>query len=159
MDKIDLARAHELRGHVAEQHKDYGTAEREFKQAIAAGTHPAFQWDTLASFYRRRERWADLDAAVQSCVAASSRDKHAAVALYNAASTLIRANRNPELAAKLIENYLGSSQKTEEAPTFVAHVRLARLKAQLGDKEAGKREKMAALALAHDYKPAQELKF
>jgi hypothetical protein len=48
---------------------------------------------------------------------------------------------------------------TEEAPAFVAHTRLARLKAQLGDKAGASRERSAALALAHDYKPAQELKF
>jgi hypothetical protein len=54
LDKVDGARAHELRGRMAEQRKDFGTAEREYKQAIAAGAHPAFQWMTLASFYRRR---------------------------------------------------------------------------------------------------------
>ena len=35
LDKVDPARAHVLRANIAEQRKDYGTAEREFKQAIA----------------------------------------------------------------------------------------------------------------------------
>jgi hypothetical protein len=39
------------------------------------------------------------------------------------------------------------------------HTRLAQLKAQLGDKASASRERTAALALAHDYKPAQNLKF
>ena len=41
LDKIDPARAHLLRARIAESRKDYGTAEREFKQAIATAAHPA----------------------------------------------------------------------------------------------------------------------
>ena len=70
------------------QRKDYGTAEREFKQAIAASPHPAFQWMALASFYRRRERWTEMEAAVRSGESAAERDKRAGVALYNGASLL-----------------------------------------------------------------------
>jgi len=58
----------------------------------------------------------------------------------------------------MIESYLSSSQKSEEAPAFVAHVRLGLLKEQLGDVEGAKRERTLALALAHEYKPAQEMK-
>jgi tetratricopeptide (TPR) repeat protein len=158
LDRIEPARAHELRGHIAEEHKDFGTAEREFKQAVAVAAHPAFQWGALASFYRRRARWMDMESAVQSCMTAAEHDKHAAVALYDAASVLIRTNRNPLLAAKMMESYLAGSLKTEEAPAFVAHVRLGRLKEQMGDTEGAKRERALALALAHDYKPAQEMK-
>jgi predicted Zn-dependent protease len=156
MEKLDRARAHELRGNIAESHKDYGTAEREFKQAIEAGAHPAYQWMTLAAFYRRRERWTEMETAIHSCVSAAARDKHAGVALYDGASVLTRANRDPELAAKMLEEYLTGSAKTEEAPAFVAHHRLARLKEQLGDAAGAKREQAAAFALAHEYKPAQE---
>jgi hypothetical protein len=92
--------------------------------------------------------------AVQSGISAAQRDKHAGVALYNGASTLTRANREPALAAKMLEMYLAGTVKTEEAPAFVAHVRLARLKQQLGDAEAAQRERAAAVALAHEYKPA-----
>jgi tetratricopeptide (TPR) repeat protein len=158
LDKVDGARAQELRARIAEQRKDYGTAEREFKMAIAASAHPAFQWMTLASFYRRRENWTAMVSAVQSGISAAQRDKHSGVALYNGASTLTRANREPALAAKMLENYLAGANKTEEAPAFVAHVRLARLKQQLGDSTAAKREQAAALALAHEYKPAQDSK-
>ena len=41
LDKVDPARAHELRGRIAEERKDYGTAEREYKLAVAAAAHPA----------------------------------------------------------------------------------------------------------------------
>ena len=159
LDRVDPARAHQLRGWIAEEQKDYGTAERELKAAVAADPHPAFTWMSLASFYRRRQRWNDMNAALQSGVKAAQGDRHAAVALYNAASVLTRANRNLPLAAKLLEEYLASPEKTEEAPAFAVHTRLAKLKAQLGDKAGAEQERNAALALAHDYKPALDMKF
>ena len=158
LDKVDGARAHELRGRMAEQRKDFGTAEREYKQAIAAGAHPAFQWMTLASFYRRRERWAEMESALRSGENAAQHDKRAGVALYNGASVLMRTNRDPARAARMMEEYLNGSVKTEEAPAFVAHTRLAGLQQELGDSVAASRERAAALALAHDYRPALELK-
>jgi tetratricopeptide (TPR) repeat protein len=159
LDKVDPARAYELRGRIAESQKDYGTAEREYKQAIQVSHHPAFQWMTLGSFYRKRERSADAEAAVQSGVKAAQSDRTAGVALFNGSSVLMKANRNPVLAAKILEDYLNGPVKTEEAPTFVAHTRLAHLRAQLGDKDGARKEKQEALALAHEYKPALELKF
>jgi tetratricopeptide (TPR) repeat protein len=159
LDKLDAARAHELRGRIAVERKDYGTAEREFKQAVAAGAHPAFQWVTLANFYRRRERWTEMESAVHSAQYAAERDWRAGVALYDGASVLTGANRDPALAAKMLEEYLAGSAKTEEAPAFVAHTRLARLKQQLGDAAAANRERAAALTLAHEYRPAQDFRF
>jgi tetratricopeptide (TPR) repeat protein len=158
LDKIDPVRAHELRGHIAEERKDYATAERELKQAIAGSAHPAFQWMTLAGFYRSRERWTEMESAVRSGESAAARDKRAGVALYNGASLLLRTKRDPARAVKMLESYLAGSAKTEEAPAFVAHTWLARLEQQLGDAAAASRERAAALALAHEYKPALDLK-
>jgi tetratricopeptide (TPR) repeat protein len=159
LDRIDPVRAHELRGGIALQRKDNSTAEREFKQALAASAHPASQWMTLASFYRHCERWAEMESAVRSGQSAAARDRRAGVALYNGASLLIKTNRDPARAAKMLEDYLAGSVKTEEAPAFVAHTRLAQLKAQLGDAASASRERAAALAMAHEFKPAQNLKY
>jgi len=158
LDKVDAARAHELRGRMAEQRKDYDMAEKEFKQAIAASAHPAFQWMTLASFFRGRQRWDEMEAAVHSGISAAERDKHAAVSLYNGASVLTRANRDPALAAKMLQNYLASPIKTEEAPAFVAYTRLARIKDQLGDHDGALQDRASAYQLAQKYKPAQDTK-
>jgi tetratricopeptide (TPR) repeat protein len=158
LDKIDPVRAHELRGHIAEEHKDYGTAERDYKQAISVSPHPAFQWMALAGFYHRRERWAEMETAVRSGEGAAGRDKRASVALYNGANVLRTSNHDPELAAKMLGEYLAGSVKSEDAPVFAAHTWLARLKMQLGDAAAASRERAVALALAHEYKPALELK-
>jgi tetratricopeptide (TPR) repeat protein len=159
LDKVDAALAHELRAHIAEGKKDYATAEQEFKQAVAVATHPAKQWTSIAGFYRRRSRWDDMENAVHSCITAEARDKSSSVALFDGAGVLTEANRDPALAAKMLSDYLASSSKTEDAPAFEAHVRLATLKKQSGDAASAQREKAAALALAHDYKPALNLKF
>lgn len=157
LDAVDQARAHELRGRIAEEQKDYGTAERSFKQAISASQHPAFQWMTLASYFRRRSQWTELDAAIDSGLKATQRDRRAAVALFNGASVLSRANRNLSLSAKMLEEYLAGSGLSEEAPAFVAYTRLAQIRVQLGDKAGAQIARARALALAHDYKPALDL--
>jgi tetratricopeptide (TPR) repeat protein len=54
LDKVDPARAHQLRGWIAEEQKDYATAERELKAAIGVDPHPAFPWMSLTC--RRRCR-------------------------------------------------------------------------------------------------------
>jgi tetratricopeptide (TPR) repeat protein len=159
LEKVDQARGLQLRGWIAEEQKDYATAEHELKAAIGVDPHPAFSWMSLASFYRRREEWTELDSAIESGLKAAQHDRKAGVALYNGASVLVKADRNLPLAAKMLEEYLSSPSKTEEAPAFVAHVRLARVLAQTGDKAEANEQRAAALALAHDYKPALELKF
>lgn len=158
LDKVDAASASQLRAHIAEAHNDYVTAELELKQALAAAPHPALVWTSLASFYRHRKRWDEMESAVKSAESAASRDKHAAVALYDGAGILIETNRDPEIAARMLESYLASQNKTEEAPAFEAHLRLARLKKQMGDVAGAKRELAAALELAHDYKPALDFR-
>jgi tetratricopeptide (TPR) repeat protein len=159
LDKVDPARADELRGRIAESRKDYGAAEREFKQAISVGEHQSFHWMTLGSFYLRRKSLNEMEEAVQSGVKAAQKERHSGVALYDGASILSRGNRNLALASKMFEEYLAGSSKTEEAPAFEAHTRLARLKAQLGDTAGARQERAKALELAHDYKPALALKF
>ncbi len=159
LDQVDEARAHELRGRIAESDKDYGTAEREYKQAVAVSKHPAFQWMTLGSFYRRRSRGAEIEPAVESGMRAAQKDTTAGVALFNGSSVLMESHRNAPLAVKMLEEYLNGFTKTEEAPAFAAHTRLARLLTELGDRSGAQEQRAAALALAHDYKPALDLKF
>lgn len=158
LDKVDPARAYELRGRIAESDKDYAKAEADFKKALTVSRDPAYQWMTLASFYRRRGRDDEMQQAVENGVKIDERARHPGVALYNGASSLIRANRNLDLAAKMLEEYLAGTYMTEEAPAFMVHTRLAKVKAELGDKQGAWKERAAALALAHDYRPALELK-
>jgi hypothetical protein len=122
--------------------------------ATVTDAHPASDWISLAGFYRRRGRWTEMETAIHTGEIAAERDKVSGLALYDGASVLSETHRDPALAAKMFEEYLAGSSKTEEAPAFVAHLRLARLKDQLGDGAAASRERAAAVALANNYKPA-----
>jgi tetratricopeptide (TPR) repeat protein len=155
LDKVDSARAQELRGDIAMAQKDYTTAENEYRQAATVASEPADYWTVLADFYRKRQQWSDLDAAIQNCVSAAAKDKNSSVGLYDGAGVLIAANRNPALAAQMLENYLSSSSLTEEAPAFIAHIRLSRLKQQLGDAVGAKTELAIAAQMAKEFNPAQ----
>jgi tetratricopeptide (TPR) repeat protein len=159
LDRVDPERAHELRGRTAESRKDYATAERELRAALAASRHPAYRWMTLASFYRRHGRVQEMNAALRSGLRAEQTDRQAAVALFNGASMLARYNADPALAVEMFQEYLASAAKSEDAPAFVAYTRLARVEASLGDIAGARRERAAALDLARSYRPALELNF
>jgi len=156
LDKVDSAKAQQLRGDIAVAKKDNTTAENDYKQAVAVSAAPADLWTVLADFYRKQKRWTDLDTAIQNCMAAETKDKGPAVALYDGAGVLISAKRNPSLAATLLENYLASSAMTEEAPAFIAHIRLSRLKQQLGDAAGAQSELAVAAAMAKEFNPSQD---
>lgn len=158
LESIDAARAAQLRGEIAASRKDFGTAERSLKQAIAIAAHPAAQWVNLGIFYRGRQRWTDLDAAIHSCYNAAIHDRGSGSALYDGAGLLIENNRDPAFAAKMLETYLAGTSLTEEGPAFVAHTRLGHLKQQLGDAAGAQREFDLARSMAHEYNPAQDLK-
>lgn len=158
LDHIDQERAYELRGRTAESRKDYDTAERELKQAISASKHPAYRWMNLVSFYVRRGRWADMTAALHMGVKLAQEDRESSAALFNAASILAKTNRDLNLSAQLFHQYLASPMKNEDAPAFVALTRLAQVEASLGNADEARRNKAAALELAHNYKPALDLK-
>jgi len=156
LDKVDPVRAAELRGDIAMLQKNYAAAEQSYKQATTINGAPADEWANLASFYRGRQQWSDLDSAIQSCQALAAKNKDTGVALYDAASVLYRAKRNPQLAAQLFEQYLAGSSMTEDAPAFIAHIRLARLKQQLGDAAGAQQEFAAAANLAKEFNPSQD---
>ena len=155
LDKVDPARAQQLRGDIAIAQKDYTTAENEYRQAAVVASSPADYWTVLANFYRGRQRWSDLDAAIQNCVTASAKNKNSGVGLYDGAGVLIAAKRNPSLAAQMLENYLSSSSKSEDGPAFIAHIRLSRLKQQLGDAAGARNELAIAAQMAKEFNPAQ----
>ncbi|SPE26319.1 conserved exported hypothetical protein [Candidatus Sulfotelmatomonas gaucii] len=156
LDKVDPVRATQLRGDIAMAQKNYTAAEQYYKQAASVGSAPADEWTVLASFYRGRQQWTNLDAAIQSCVTAAAKAANSGAALYDGAGVLITASRNPSLAATMLENYLASSSMTEEAPAFIAHIRLGRLKQQLGDAAGAQSELAMAAAMAKEFSPSQD---
>ncbi len=83
-----------LRARIAEAKKDYARAEKYYRATISASHSSAQSWMDLGSFYRRRERWDDMLAAVESGAVAADPDHGPALA--DGASTLMKAGREPQ---------------------------------------------------------------
>ena len=149
VEPLDQARAHEMRGSIAEDRKDVMAAESEFKAEVAAAPNPAIAWTVLASFYRKQQHWDNMMQAIRNAVAADN--EHGVASAY-AASILIKSNREPQLAIHLLQAYLASDKQTEDMPAFLAHVHLGQLMDQQGDKQSAQREFQAARAMAHEYR-------
>ncbi len=156
VEKLEHGRGIELHARIELAKKNPSGAEQLFRRAITASAHPAYVWSSLASFYAGRQRWDEMESAISSALKAVERDPTAAPALYDSASVLHRTHRDPDMQAKLLTVYLASPYKSEQAPAFVAHERLAELFAARGDSTDASKERAAALALAHDYQPGQE---
>jgi hypothetical protein len=77
-------------------------------------------------------------------------------ALADAAGMLLRTNRDAQLAIRLARSYIASPNKAEEAPVFKAHTLLGELLEKQGDRPAAAEEFRAALALAHNFRQAQD---
>ncbi len=153
LDTVDRARAEELRGRVAESQHDLTSAQHHFRQAIAAAEEPANYWMVLASFFRKQNDLDHMQEAIRAGVAA---DKTKGTPLVNAAQLLTRAGRDPELAVRLLRDYLASPEKSEEEPAFRVHLFLATLLEKQGDAAGAAREVAAASTIASIYHPAKQ---
>jgi tetratricopeptide (TPR) repeat protein len=151
ISQYDPARAHWVMAKVAENRKDYASAEREYQNAIKADPDADY-WLNLASFYRNRQRYNDMDGAVAKALAANRKKTNA---LFDAATLLYEAQRNLPTAANLVREYL-TAVPTEDAPSFEAHYFLGQILERQGDKNAAAVEYRSSLSLASSYSPAQE---
>lgn len=153
LDTLDPPRAYALRARIAEQKKDYASAEQSLKAKIAASQSSpdaaAQAWMDLGSFYRKRARWDDMLAALQSGAAAEGANH--GPPLVDGASTLIDARREPQLAAQWLREYLDGDSLSETAPAFAVHAELGHLLKKQGDTQAAEREFAAARALSANY--------
>lgn len=150
----DTATAHWIRARVAEKDKRYEVAEGEYKAAIQDSGDRADNWLSLASFYRRQNRIAEMETAINKAVE-SQKKAEGKSAFFDAATLLIRAGRQLPRAAELLGKYIASKDKVEDAPTFHAHYLLGQIHEKQGDRAAAAREYTAALKLAKDYREAR----
>ncbi len=153
LDKLSPAAAHWVRAKLAEKRKDVSSAESEYRAAIQASKDPAVQWLDLASFFRKQNRTADMEDAINHAVADP---KNHPEVLVETADMLIRAGRNFQLAADLLRRYLDSGSKSEDAPAFKAHYLLGTVLEKQGDKKGAADQYSHALALAKNYSPARD---
>jgi tetratricopeptide (TPR) repeat protein len=150
--KLNPEKAHWIQGRIAEKNKDQTTAEQEYRAAIDASHGGANAWLNLALFYRKAGRLDDMHDALKKAASAPMDQPEV---LVDAASTLLRANRDLPFATQLVRRYLSSST-VEQAPQFKAHYLLGNILEKQGDKEGAAKEYQSALTLAKDYGRARE---
>jgi tetratricopeptide (TPR) repeat protein len=144
--------AHRMRALTAEKRKDYGTAEREFKQAVEVANLPD-AWADLGAYYQRRGQYDQAVPALKQCLAVD-RVKDASV--VDAASLLDRMHREQGVAEQALREYLASDAKSDAAPVIRVHVMLGKMLAGAGDKTGAKIEFDKALEMASGYAPAKQ---
>jgi tetratricopeptide (TPR) repeat protein len=153
LQSLDPTMAHWVNARLAEKKGDLPTAEAEYKAAITSSNGAATQWLNLGIFYKHRQRWDDMEQALGR-VRTAHLDR--SDALVDAADILLHTGRNLPEAAELLRTYLNSDAKVEQAPAFKAHYLLGNTVEKMGDRQAAAAEYRSALALAHDFRPAQE---
>jgi len=149
---LSAAKGHRLLGLIAEKKNDVSHAETEYRSAVAAGGAPE-AWIDLAYFYQRHGQTDKAAAALDSCIKA---DQAKSAALVDAAAILTQMRRSPDLAERLLREYLASGAKSEDAPAFKVHIQLGNLLDGRGDRAGARQEYAAALALASKYVPARK---
>ena len=151
--RLNPSKAHWIQGRLAEKNKDADAAEREYRAAIEAASHGSGNaWLNLGLFYRRAGRFDEMHEALKKAAAAPPDQPEV---LVDAASTLLRANRDLPFATQLVRRYL-SSNTVEQAPPFKAHYLLGNILEKQGDREGAAKEYQIALAMAKDFGRARE---
>jgi tetratricopeptide (TPR) repeat protein len=152
VSKLNPSKAHWIQGRIAEKNKDVATAEKEYRASIEASQGGANAWLNLALFYRKAGRLDEMQEALKKAASAPMDQPEV---LVDAASTLLRANRDLPFASQLVRRYL-SSTTVEQAPPFKAHYLLGNILEKQGDKKGAAKEYQSALTLAKDFGRARE---
>jgi cytochrome c-type biogenesis protein CcmH/NrfG len=151
--KLDPAQAQRVKARIAEQKKDYATAEKEYRSAIELSGGKAGPWLNLARFYRHVGRLDDMQDAIRH---ATAPEMNRPDLLMPAAELLMETDTNSGQASVLLRRYLSSGKTNEEAPVFKARYLLGKNLERGGDKEAAAEQYRDALALAKNFTPARE---
>lgn len=152
MQPYSAAKTHRLLGFIADKKKDSTAAETEFKNAIVAGKTPEAYVD-LGQFYQEQSQ---ADKAVSTLQAGIAANHAKDASLVDTASILTALNRSPDVAERVLREYLASPAKSEDAPAFKVHVQLGDLLLKRGDTSGARKEYEAALAMASNYAPARK---
>jgi tetratricopeptide (TPR) repeat protein len=147
---LDPAKAHWVYARIAEHDKDWGTAERELKEAARLSGDGQY-WLNLGYMYSQLKRWNDMDYAIDQGLASKKRPVEA---YYNAATDYLHVGRNLPKAAELMRKYIATAVENDEAPLFEAHYQLGQILEKQGDRSGAAAEYRNALALASNYQPA-----
>lgn len=150
LQALSPARARRLSAMIAAKQKDYTTAEREYRAALAA-SHGAEAYVDLANFYRSQKQF---DAAADNARLALEHDLKHGPDTLDAARLLVDIKRNAPIAQAGLRNYLQSPQQNV-ASYAKAHTLLGQSLQDANDRIGARMEYQAALALAHNYDAAE----
>jgi tetratricopeptide (TPR) repeat protein len=149
---LSAEKAHRLRALMAQKQGDRGTAKREFEAAVAAG-NTAEAYVDLGRFHAEHGKPEQAVTDLQAALGA----RHVNDAfLVDVSSLLTSMHRSPDVAVRLLREYLASSAKTDEAPAFKVHVQLGQRLAEQGDSAGAQHEYASAVAMASGYAPAKK---
>jgi tetratricopeptide (TPR) repeat protein len=153
VNKYDVAEAHLILAQVAAKEKQYDEAENQFRSAIKEAHNPATYWLQLAEFFRLRGRFDDVQKAVLTATAQSSRSGEN---YFDAGNELYLSGRDFPEAAQYLQKYLDSGGLVEDAPAFRAHYLLGQVYEKMGQGSAAVSEYRASLALASGFDRARK---
>jgi tetratricopeptide (TPR) repeat protein len=148
MAKRNAGDGHWATARIAEKKKDYALGEKELLLAQSSDPKPG-RWRELAQFYRRRSRWAEMEAAFLKSNDAKSH-------YYLAENYLQRGEKLAE-AEKLARKFLDESVPPpgDEPTRAQARLLLGQIHARQGRRNDAERELRAALAENPNLKAAQ----
>jgi len=130
VSRLDQAEHHWMRARLAEKRKDYTTAEREFRAALAAAPDQPGRALDLAAFLSSRGRYVESETLFESIV---ERHPNTPNVLFVRASTYIQSNRKLRQAQALLEKYLEAQIAPDDPPRREA-VALLKTARDLGQK-------------------------
>lgn len=127
---LNAAEYHGALARLAEKRKDFETAEREFRAALAADPNEVGRKLDLAAFLSARGRYGDSEAIFR---AAEESDPRSPKVLYAHAAAYIQSKRKPGQAVALLETYL-TMQITPDDPSRLEAAELLQSARQLRPK-------------------------
>jgi tetratricopeptide (TPR) repeat protein len=142
-----------IRSMLAQKKKDWKEVERLNKAAIESSGGAAEPWLDLARLYRDEKRWTEFDEAVQQALASP---KKSSEDLFDAGELLADTGRMLPQAAEALRAFLHANGSGEYATTFRAYYLLGQTLEKMGDHAEAIRQYRASLALAGNYRPAQQ---
>jgi tetratricopeptide (TPR) repeat protein len=152
IENKDPVTAHWILARIAEEEKHFDEAESEYKKEVNSGGDRSQPWLDLAAFYRNRERYDEMESAIQQGL--NAKTKHGQL-YFEAADNLQRAGRNFPLAIELINKYLKAGS-VEDAPAFRAHYVLGLIYQQSGDFASALHEYQTSVSMARNFKEAKD---
>lgn len=110
---FDPARYNSMQARLAEKRKDFQAAEQFFRKAAELAPKEPGRLTDLARFLARRERFAESDAVFEQAARIAPGN---AELKFTRARTYLDAERNQDLARKLLEEYLKASLTPDDPP-------------------------------------------